>query len=436
MKSWLATLRVYGDRRMLAVLLMGFSSGLPLALTGSTLSIWLKESGVSLTDIGFFALVGLSYNLKFLWAPVMDRVPLPFLTAWLGRRRSWAIVVQVALACSIFTLGFTDPLDHRWGVAAIAVIVAFLSASQDIVIDAYRVELLAASEQGAGAAVTQIGYRFGMLVSGAGALYLATGFGWSGAFAAMAACVLVGFITVLMTREPLQPVLPTGDWFRSAVIVPFADFAARRGWLVILVFVVLYKLGDALAGVMSNPFYVTLGFSKVEIASIAKVFGVAASMSGVLLGGLFVARIGVMRALMAGGVLQMLANLMYIVQLWAGHDLSALAFTIAIENVTAGMASAAFVAYLSRLCSPACTATQYALLSALAASPRTVLAASGGWFADQLGWTPFFLLATAACVPALMLLFWLMRREGTALPPEAKKSTSASRYVTGRRGCD
>ncbi len=219
-----------------------------------------------------------------------------------------------------------------------------------------------------------------------------------------------------MTREPPPAPRPRGPWLEGAVVAPFADFLTRSGAVAILVFVVLYKFGDALAGVMSNPFYIALGFSKIDIANIAKVFGLGASVAGVIAGGGLVYRLGVMPALMLCGVLQMLSNLMYIVQLWAGPDAATLALTIAVENITGGMSSSAFVAYLSRLCSPAYTATQYALLSALAATARTVLATSGGWFADRLGWAPFFVLATAACLPALVLLVWLMRGAETAIP--------------------
>lgn len=416
MKSWLAALGVYRDRRMLAILCMGFSSGLPYALTGSTLSIWLRKEGVSLTDIGLFSLVGLAYILKFLWSPVLDRVALPLLTPRLGRRRSWALLIQLLLALAILALGFTDPVTERFRVALFAVLVAFLSASQDIVIDAYRVELLAAAEQGAGAAATQVGYRFGIIASTAGALYLSA-FGWGAAYAVMAASMLVGFVTVLLTREPPLPPPVRGDWFRASVIEPFLDFTRHRGWLAILVFVVLFKLGDAIAASMAGPLYVTLGFSNAEIASITKVFGMAAAMAGVFLGGALVARAGIMRALFAGGVVQMLSVLMYIVQFRAGHDLLALAVTIAAENVTGGIGSAAFVAYLSRLCSPAFTATQYALLSALASVARIVIASSGGWMADRFGWTPFFLIATAACLPGLALLLWLARRSSIEAPP-------------------
>jgi len=427
--SWLAALRVYADRRMLAILLMGFSSGLPLALTGATLAIWLKESGVTLTSIGFFAQVGLAYNLKFLWSPAMDRVRVPLLTRLLGRRRSWAVTVQAALALALLAMALCDPATDPWRVALAASWVAFLSASQDIVIDAYRIELLHEREQGAGAAATQVGYRVGMIASGAGALYLASYFGWFWSYAGMAALMLVGIATVLMTREPKAAKAPKDkNWFERSVAAPFAEFASRRGWLLILVFVVLYKFGDALAGIMSNPFYVALGFSKIEIANVAKLFGAGASVAGIFLGGLLVYRLGLMRALLVCGCLQMLSNLMYIVQYWAGPDPAMLAVTIAAENVTGGMASAAFVAYLSRLCNPAFTATQYALLSALAATSRTVLASGGGFLADRLGWPAFFAASTLACLPALGILLYLMRSAEAQQPrPVAAQPRPAAR---------
>ena len=411
MKSWLASLRVYADRRMLAILLMGFSSGLPLALTGATLAIWLKESGITLTSIGLFAQVGLAYNLKFLWSPVMDRVAIPFLTRRLGRRRSWAVTIQAALALALIAMALCDPAADPWRVAFTAAAVAFFSASQDIVIDDYRVELLGERDQGAGAAVTQVGYRIGMIASGAGALYLASYFGWFWSYAGMAALMLIGIATVLMTREPRLVAPPAEkNWFERAVAAPFAEFASRKGWLLILVFVVLYKFGDALAGIMSNPFYIALGFTKIEIANVAKLFGTFAGVAGIFLGGLAVYRLGLMGALLACGVLQMLSNLMYVVQYWAGSDPAVLAVTIAAENVTGGMASAAFVAYLSGLCNRDFTATQYALLSSLATVGLNVLAASGGYFAQTLGWVPFFVLSTLACLPSLLILVWIMRR--------------------------
>jgi len=420
--DWLASLRVYREPRLIAILLMGFSSGLPLALTFGTLSFWLSEVGVSRTSIGLFALVGISYSVKFLWSPVIDRVPIPLVTRRLGRRRGWALAIQPALALAILALGLTDPRSDPGATAIAAVVVAFLSASQDIVIDAYRVELLRPEEQGAGAAATQWGYRIGMLVASAGALYAASFGGWSFAYGLMAALMAVGMATVWLTPEPGIGPLETlaGDsalsrivaWLERAVLAPFADMFSRRGAVAILAFVILYKFGDALAGTMSNPLYVALGFTKVEAANIAKIYGFLASLAGLTLGGIVVLRIGVFRALLVCGVLQMLANLMYVLQAWAGHSLPILALTIGVENLTGAMGSTAFVAYLSGLCNLAFTATQYALLTSLAAVGRTTLSASGGALADMVGWSPFFVIATLACLPGLVLLVRIMRWEG------------------------
>ncbi|HEX3884139.1 MAG TPA: AmpG family muropeptide MFS transporter [Stellaceae bacterium] len=402
---------------------MGFSSGLPLALTFGTLSYWLAELGVSLTAIGLFGLVRFSYSLKFLWSPVIDRLPIPFLTARLGRRRSWALLIQALLIVAIMALGATDPRVDPAPTAFAAVIVAFLSASQDIVIDAYRIELLLPEEQGAGAAATQWGYRFGLLASGAGALYAASYGGWRFSYEVMAALMLVGMATVWFTPEPDagSPEILAGDsaaaraaaWVRRAVAAPFADLFRRNGAAqlgAIVVFIVLYKFGDALAGSMANPLYVALGFTKVEVATVAKIYGVVATLAGVALGGILVLRIGIFRSLLVCGALQAVSNLMYAAQVWAGHDVTMLAVTIGGENLTGGMASAAFVAYLSGLCNRDFTATQYALLSSLATFGLNILAASGGWLAERFGWTPFFVLSTLACVPALLLLVWIMRR--------------------------
>jgi len=425
--GWAAALSVYGRPRLVAILLMGFSSGLPLALTFGTLAYWLADLGVSLTAIGLFGLVRSPYSLKPLWSPLIDRMPIPLLTARLGRRRSWALVIQALLALAIVVLGFSDPRVAPAATALAAVAVAFLSASQDIVIDAYRIELLTADEQGAGAAATQWGYRFGMLASGAGALYAASYGGWRFAYELMAGLMLVGMVTVWLTPEPEAgppETLPGGSvaarvktWLARAVAAPFLDMFRRNGTLqlaAIVVFIVLYKFGDALAGSMANPLYVLLGFTKVEVATIAKIYGVAATLGGVALGGILVLRIGVFRALLVAGGLQAVSNLMYAVQVWAGHDVGMLAVTIGGENLTGGMASAAFVAYLSGLCHRDFTATQYALLSSLATFGLNVLAASGGYLAQHLGWVPFFVLSTAACLPSLLLLLWLMRRAQTA----------------------
>jgi PAT family beta-lactamase induction signal transducer AmpG len=423
-RDWRGALAVYRQPRLIAILLMGFSSGLPLALTFGTLSYWLAEEGASLTAIGLFGLVRASYSLKFLWSPLIDRLPIPILTRRLGRRRSWALTIQLLLGLAILALGMTDPKSDPIATALAAVVVAFLSASQDIVIDAYRIELLQPEEQGAGAAATQWGYRFGMLASGAGALYAASFGGWHVAYAVMAALMLVGMATVWFTPEPgggASPEhLPGGSaveraaaWLQRAVVAPFADIFRRTGagpLAAIVIFIVLYKFGDALAGSMSNPLYVQLGFNKVEVATVAKVYGVIATLVGVAIGGVLVARIGVFAALLVCGGLQACSNLLYAVQVWAGHDVGMLALTIGAENLTGGMASAAFVAYLSDLCSRDFTATQYALLSSLATVGLNVLAASGGYLAQTLGWIPFFVVSTAACLPSLLILLWLMRR--------------------------
>jgi PAT family beta-lactamase induction signal transducer AmpG len=428
MKSWLESLRVYREPRMLAVLFMGFSSGLPLPLTFGTLSFWLAETGISRTSIGLFALIGISYSFKFVWSPFIDRLPLPWITRSSGRRRGWALTLQALLAVAILALGFADPRTEPGLVALCAVIVAFLSASQDIVIDAYRIELLKPEEQGAGAAATQWGYRFGMIASSAGALFIAEFGGWSLAFTVMAGLMGVGMLTVWLTPEPagsdaaLAPM--PGEtasaraiaWIERAVIAPFADFMTRPGWIAILVFVVLYKFGDALAGVMANPFYVAMGFTKLEVASISKVFGVAATLAGLAVGGAMVYRLGMYQALLACGVLQAVSNLMYALQSVVGHDVAMLTVTIGIENFTGGMGSAAFVAYLSSLCNVAFTATQYALLSSLATVGRTTLSASGGWLSDHLDWVAFFSLTTAAAIPGILMVLWLMRKFPLRMP--------------------
>ena len=416
-------LEVYRNPRQLAILAMGFASGLPLALSGATLSVRLTEAGVSLATVGAYALVGLSYSLKFLWSPVLDRVALPGLGARLGQRRSWLVALGLALAAAIGALGFADPRD-AWLTAILAGLVAFLSASQDIVIDAYRIELLAKDEQAAGAATTQWGYRVGMIASGAGALALAQHFGWPQSYLAMAALAGVGAVTALAAPEPVHP--NARSWsLAGAVVEPFREFASRPGWAWILVFVLLYRLGDALSGQMSNPFYVKIGFSKDEIASVAKLFGIVASMAGIAAGGAFAYRLGTARALVAAGVIHALGNLAFVLQAALGHDLRGLALTIFVENFTGGLVSAAFVGYLSTLCHPAFTATQYALLSSLSAVGRTLFASPSGWLADRLGWPLFFTAAALAALPGLSLAVALSRASARAAPPSPRGSAAS-----------
>lgn len=435
LRRWLDSCRVYADRRVLSLLFFGLSSGLPLALTFGTLSLWLAEVGVDKTTIGLFALMGTPYTFKFLWAPLVDRMPLPFFTRWLGRRRGWAVVTQLALMAAIAGLGATNPAAHPGITALFAFAVAFWSATQDIVIDAYRVEILEERQFGAGAATIVLGYRIGMLVSGAGALYLATYVGWFATYGIMAAFMTVGIVTVLVNPEPkvqksresveqekricayleVRPHLKGKKaqalaWIYGAVFSPFAEFMGRRGWMLVLLFILLYKFGDALAGVMGNPFYVELGFTKIQIANISKIFGLAATIIGGVVGGIMVNRMGILKSLIVCGILQMLSNLMFAVLAVVGNDPFVLSLTIAIENLSGGMGTAAFVAYLSSLCNIAYTATQYALLTSFMAFGRTLLSSSGGWLADHMDWMSFFIVTTGAAIPGLILLVWITRR--------------------------
>jgi PAT family beta-lactamase induction signal transducer AmpG len=417
---WIEAATVYRDRRMALILVLGFSSGLPLALSFATLSAWLTQDGIDLTTIGLFALVGLPYTLKFVWSPLVDGISIPWLTRRLGRRRAWMVASQLLLAAAIIALGNTDPGTALGLTAALAFTVAFLSATQDIVIDAFRVEILVEREQGAGAAAVQVGYRFGMLASGAGALMIADAFGWTMAYLVAGLGMGVGLIAVLLAREP-QPRAGSGAgdarsgamsfaaWMQAHVIHPFAEFLARPGWAAVLVFIVLYKLGDAVAGVMSNPFYVQIGFSLTEIGTVTKAFGLLATLTGAVIGGVIVARFGILSALLWCGLLQMLSNLMFAAQALVGADIGFLVLTIGIENLSGGMGTVAFVAYLSRLCSFEFTATQYALFSSLAAVGRTVLSSGGGWLVVQLDWFWFFVASTICALPGLLVLLWMMR---------------------------
>jgi len=417
-QSWLAALEVYRDRRVLAILALGIASGLPLLLTFSTLSAWLATEGVSKASIGLFAAVGIPYSLKFLWSPLIDGLRLPLFRR-LGQRRGWAIFIQLLLILAILALGSLTPKEMPILTAALALTVAFLSASQDIVIDAYRVEILGPEQQGAGATMIQTGYRIGLLIAGAGALYLADAYGWHVAYAVMAGLLVIGIVTILVNEEPAagsgtprpRAAESPAGWMRAHVIEPFADFMRRGDWLAILFFVVLYKLGDAVAGVMANPLYIGLHFSLSEIASVSKLFGFFATLVGAFLGGLMVTRYGLFPSLLVCGIAQSASNLMYALQAAVGHDVGMLALTIATENVTGGMGSAALVAYLSGLCSRGYTATQYALLSSLATVGRTLISSLSGILAERLGWIGFFTAATFFGVPGLLALLWLMQRE-------------------------
>ena len=410
-------LTLYLQPRLLYVFVMGFASGLPLALSSATLFFWLAEAGVTLTAIGLFALVGTPYNLKFFWAPFIDRVPLPVLTRMMGRRRSWMLVIQIGLMVAIALLGFSSPETTPLLTAVCALAVAFFSASQDIVIDAYRIEILDRDEQGAGAAMTQAGYRLGAIMAGAGALFLADQISWPMVYLAMAGLVIVGMLAAIFAPDPEKrnPELRSEDaqsGFKSIVIDPFVEFFQRNGpftAVIILAFILLYKFGDAYAGVMAYPFYYEMGFTKSEVATVSKIFGVIATVVGVFLGGLVVKRFGIMKSLLGCGVLQMLSNLMYAAQSLAGHDVQLLFLTIGIENLSGGMGSSAFVAYLSVLCNVSYTGTQFALFTSFMAFGRTLLSASSGWMVEMTGWFNFFVISTVVALPGLLLLLWMMR---------------------------
>ncbi len=445
-RRWRDAITVYAEPRVFSLLFFGFSSGLPLALTASTLATWLADVGVSLTTIGLFAAVGAPYSLKFLWAPVIDRVRLPGLSRLLGHRRAWLVAVQCALILAIIGLGASDPREGPMLTALFALLVSFLSASQDVVIDAYRVEILDADQYAAGAATTVFGYRIGMLISGAGALFLADRMPWLTVFLVMAAVQAVGLVTTLVRPEPparggetlaaeeaaatrLLGAPATRDalhramaWIYVAAIAPFREFLTRNGAAtaaVILAFVVFYKFGDALAGTMTNPFLLKIGFTKSEIAEVVKLFGFVATLVGLALGGGLIRVMGLFRALLLCGILQLASNLMFAVQAVIGADIGFLAVTIAFENLAGGMGSAVFVAYISSLCNLAFTATQYALLSSLAVVGRTLLSTGGGAVAEAVGWVQFFALTALAAVPGIILLF-VLNRMGLGVRAEAR----------------
>lgn len=404
------------DRRFLIMLALGFSSGAPLPLTLAILRRWMTESGVSLTEIGLTALIGLPYSLKFLWSPLLDHAAPPLFRGW-GLRRGWLATIQPLLAAAILLMGLTDPAVAPTATVLAAIAVAFLSASQDIVVDAYRIEVLDERSQGLGLAFYVWGYRLAMLATGAGVLTLSEHWGWSGGFAYAAALIGVGFLATWLGPRAEERIRSASASLRarlrSAVIDPFADFTRRRYWLPILLFVALFKLGEAMAGVMVPSFQAELGFTRSEVAQVGSVFGLVATLAGALAGGWIVARIGTARALVLTGLAQMLSNLMYVALAYAGHDMPMFYLQTGVENFTDGMADSAFLAYLATLTNRAFTATQYALLSSLAAVASKTVGVFSGYLAERLGWPGFFLLTTAAALPAMGIMLFLLRR----LPP-------------------
>ncbi len=416
-------MRVYLDPRMLGLFLLGFSSGLPRLLVYSTLTFWLIDVGLTIESVGLFAATATPYNLKFLWAPLLDRIPVPGLARWLGMRRAWILVTQGGLIGTIAMLALSNPAHDPVWTAICAIAVAAFSASQDVVIDAYRVEILEDEEQGAGAAVAVFGYRAAMLVGSAGALYLtdaleksSTSDPWAWTYGVMAAFMLVGVVTTLMVRRPeTEPELDgnsgadIANYLVDGVVGPFKDFMTREGWYVLLLFVVLFKIGDALAGTMTNPFLIKLGFDKTQIADIAKTYGLVASIVGVFVGGWVVRSLGIVAALWVSGFIQLASNFMFSFQAYVGADTSVLIATIGIENLTGGIGTAAFVAFLSSLCNKRYTATQYALLTALSSVLTTFVAAGAGFAVAEMGWVLYFAATAVAALPGVLMIYFVAK---------------------------
>lgn len=435
--SWAGAFKVYSRPRVIGMMFLGFSAGLPFLLVFSTLSAWLRDIGVERTVIGFFSWIGITYSIKFFWAPVIDRVPLPLLTETLGKRRSWMMLAQLGIACGLLGMAFTNPTEHIETVALFALLVAFSSATQDICIDAYRIEAVDKSLQGAMAAMYVFGYRVALLVAGAGAFYLAEFNNWPFAYTVMAALMSVGLITTLIIREPQHHVdeqtrqienrleqqlgLPSSDnaltrvmvWFSDAVISPFVEFFQRNGQLaiVILLLIAVYKISDITMGVMANPFYLDLGFSKTDIANVTKIFGFFMTIAGAALGGLLVIRYGLMRPLILGAILIASTNLLFATLALSEPSIPFLAIVVSADNLSGGIATSVFIAYLSSLTNTAYTATQYALFSSLMTLPAKFLGGFSGIVVDTQGYFVFFVYAALLGTPAILLTIYLLRKQ-------------------------
>jgi PAT family beta-lactamase induction signal transducer AmpG len=398
------------NRRVATILFLGFSSGLPLALSGGTLQAWLTVEGVDIKTIGLFTLVGLPYTLKFLWSPLLDRFTFPLF----GRRRGWILVFQALLLVLIFAMSMVSPAKAPWMLAFLAFSLAFASSSQDIVVDAYRAEVLREKERGLGAAVSVTGYRVAMLISGALALILSGILGWQVTYMIMAGLMIVGMMAAWLGPEPEDPGTPPKT-LKEAVSGPLVEFFSRKGAWAMLALIVLYKLGDAFAGSLTTSFLIRgVGFSVGEVGAINKGMGLAATIVGALFGGALMARLGLFRSLLLFGVLQAVSNLSFMVLAMLGKSYPMLVFTIGFENLAGGMGTAAFVAFLMALCNHSFTATQFALLSALASLGRVFVGPTSGILVDEFGWLLFFLVTFLAALPGLLLL-WKMRENVQAL---------------------
>ena len=394
-----ALLNAFANRRVFFVLLLGFSSGIPLALTGSTLQAWMASEKVDLTVIGIFSLVGLPYTFKYLWSPLMDRFVPPFL----GRRRGWMLVTQAALFLVIAAMAFSEPKTHPGALALLSFLVAFCSASQDIVVDAWRTEVLAPEELGPGAGVHILGYRVAMLTSGAIALILADRMPWRVVYLLMAGSLVVGMTASLLAPEP-ELAAKSPRTLKEAVVEPFLEFFARRGAIGILLFIVFYKLDVVMATALTTPFLLELGFTKTDIGAVTKGLGMIATIAGTLAGGAVVARSGMKASLWIFGILQSMSTLSFLALARLGHHYPMMVAAIGIENLCSGMGTAAYAAFLMSLCDKRFTATQYALLTSLMAVTRVIAGAPTGFLAKTYGWESYFIISALAAIPGLLFL--------------------------------
>jgi MFS transporter, PAT family, beta-lactamase induction signal transducer AmpG len=398
-------------KNLAIIFFFGISSGLPIALILSTLKALLLEKGFDLKTIGFFSLVSIPYTLKFCFAPIIDSCKVPFLTKIFGQRRSWIILTQLFLVTFILLLGIAGIEGNLSAIAIFALLVAFASASQDIVIDGYRIELIEKENQGIAASLYVYGYRIGMLISGAAALVLAELISWDAVYFIMAGFMLCCIITTFFANETRKNFQQKSHnfsaWFKNSVVDPLVDFTHHQNWFIILAFIVFFKLGDVFAGALTLPFLLEIGFSKIEIASIVKTFGLFATLFGIFIGGILVKKIGIVKSLWIAGFAQMISNLSFSYLSQVGYDPKLLYLIIFIENFSGGIGDSVFVAYLSGLCNVAFSATQYALLVSCATLARSFLASSTGVFAEALGWYQFFILSTFLALPGLIFLFWL-----------------------------
>lgn len=396
-------LAVFRSRRVAVITFLGFSSGLPLALTGATLQAWMTVAGVDLKTIGIFALVGLPYTLKFLWSPFMDR----FVPPWLGRRRGWILITQIALVAGIAAMAFSSPLQAPFFLALLALTVAFSSASQDIVVDAYRTDVLREKERGFGAAVFVMGYRIALLVSGALAFVLADRIGWQNTYLTMAAVMGLTIIATLFGPEPDRKATSPAS-MREAVWGPLKNYFQRNAAVTLLLLIILYKLGDAYAGALTTAFLIRgIGFSVSEVGTINKGLGFVSLIAGALFGGALMVRLRLYRSLLVFGLLQAISNLSFMLLAWTGKSYALLVFAVAFENFSGGMGTAAFVALLMAMCDHRFTATQYALLSSLAALGRIFISPTSGYLVDSVGWVLFFFITFLTALPGLGILLYL-----------------------------